>query len=34
MARNRSGADLIDDAMKRADVEGETDRHPRAERAT
>ncbi|HET9045092.1 MAG TPA: hypothetical protein VFN70_18180 [Burkholderiales bacterium] len=31
MARNRSGADLIDDAMKRADVEGETARHPRAE---
>lgn len=31
MARTRSGADLIDDAMKRADVEGDDDRHPRDE---
>lgn len=30
MARNRSGLALIDDAMARADVEGETARHPRA----
>ncbi len=29
-ARTRSGADLIDDAYKRADLESATDRHPRA----
>lgn len=31
MARNRSGADLIDDALLRADVQEATDRHPRPE---
>jgi hypothetical protein len=31
MSRTRSGADLIDDALKRADVEAATDRHPRSE---
>lgn len=31
MARARSGADLIDDALARADVQEATDRHPRAE---
>lgn len=31
MARSRSGADLIDDALMRADVQEATDRHPREE---
>lgn len=31
MSRSRSGADLIDDAYKRSDNEGATDRHPRAD---
>ena len=31
MARARSGADLIDDALLRADVQEATDRHPRSE---
>lgn len=31
MARKRSGADLIDDALKRADADGYETRHPRAD---
>jgi hypothetical protein len=31
MARSRSGQDLINDVQRRADVEGATDRHPRAD---
>jgi hypothetical protein len=31
VSRSRSGADLIDDAYKRSDNEGATDRHPRTD---